>query len=289
MITTTMNEGGRRWLRVLVASAVFLGLAVVFQVTAGVPSSFAQTPDVGRDTSISGSGPDDCWGGVLSADPLQCYALAEAERDGVLTMEGMYDDGEGKLYIYIDHHAAVGKSSTYAGLEEALEERGGEYANANPNTPTYDFERHVCGRNPVLGAALSAPPATWLACIVEHTFLSGDVMPYELPYDVIDLRTGGAEARFTWGGWGSWTQLWPADPGSYSGDGVGNRDSATRVFDVSDVDVENFPAFDCSEQRSLLGGSGTTCRAFHRQPAAGIAGWHSSGATLYAQVKADSD
>ena len=59
-------------------------------------------------------------------------------------------------------------------------------------------------------------------------------------------------------------------------------------FDVSDVDVTNFPELDCVEQRSEFT-SGQACFEWVENPELGIAGWYSVGwntQTYYVQVKA---
>ena len=65
--------------------------------------------------------------------------------------------------------------------------------------------------------------------------------PYSLAYTLILLDVGGADARRSRPGWASWSQLWPVVAGS----GQSSSASASTRFDVSDVDVINFPKPDC--------------------------------------------
>ena len=65
-------------------------------------------------------------------------------------------------------------------------------------------------------------------------------LPRSKVYENILLFTGGPEARRMEPGWASWRQVWPAVS-------VGTRDRGDG-FDVSDVDVTNFPVLDCDQE-----------------------------------------
>ena len=52
--------------------------------------------------------PDDCWGGTLSAGPLHCL-IDEAHREGVIEVEGLYNDGSGALYYLFQLPAYSGR------------------------------------------------------------------------------------------------------------------------------------------------------------------------------------
>ena len=49
----------------------------------------------------------DCFGGVLSKDPLHCYALEQADRQGIIDVEAIYD-AEGMLYFSLRQNDPVG-------------------------------------------------------------------------------------------------------------------------------------------------------------------------------------
>ena len=51
---------------------------------------------------------EDCWNGVLSDDPLHCYILEEAQREGQIDVVAMYlaRDG-GALYIFLSQTAPI--------------------------------------------------------------------------------------------------------------------------------------------------------------------------------------
>ena len=64
----------------------------------------AQEPDSnsGSQANTVPPPPGDCWGGALSDDPLHCYALEEAQRDGIIEVEGVYD-ASGELHIFFNY------------------------------------------------------------------------------------------------------------------------------------------------------------------------------------------
>ena len=49
--------------------------------------------------------PGDCWGGALSAEPLHCYILEEAQRAGVIEVAAVYQSppDHNYLYVYVSH------------------------------------------------------------------------------------------------------------------------------------------------------------------------------------------
>ena len=124
--------------------------------------------------------------------------------------------------------------------------------------------------------------ATFEDCMMYYTFFVDDyIVPWELPYDRIVLRTGGSDARRQERGWAAWTQEWPST-------GATGSSGTASQFDVSDVDVTNFPELDCVEHsREFV--HGQACFEWVENPELGIAGWYSSGwnsITYYVQVKA---
>ena len=71
--------------------------------------------------------PDDCWGGTLSADPLHCHVIDEAHREGIIEVEGIYDDGNGALYIFFNYLRTV-EDRVYPELMEYFRQKGKEFA-----------------------------------------------------------------------------------------------------------------------------------------------------------------
>ena len=220
--------------------------------------------------------PDDCWGGTLSADPLHCHVIDEAHREGVIEVEGLYDDGSGALYIFFNYLRTV-EDRVYPELMEYFRQKGKEFALQHPDRVTYGFDDHRC--RPL---RTNDDYATFEECMMYYTYFVDDyIVPWDLPYEKIVLRTGGADARRQERGWAAWTQEWPPT-GATGATGTSDR------FDVSDVDVTNFPELDCVEQRRKFI-DGQACFEWTYLPELGIAGWHSVGLgrrTYYVQVKA---
>ena len=220
--------------------------------------------------------PDDCWGGTMSADPLHCHVIDEAHREGIVEVEGIYDDGNGALYIFFNYLRTV-EDRVYPELMEYFRQKGKEFALQYPDRVTYGFDDHRC--RPL---RTTDDYATFEDCMMYYTFFVDDyIVPWELPYDRIVLRTGGSDARRQERAWAAWTQEWPST-------GATGSSGTASQFDVSDVDVTNFPELDCLEHsREFV--HGQACFEWVENPELGIAGWYSSGwnsITYYVQVKA---
>ena len=69
----------------------------------------------------------DCFGGVLSEDPLHCYVLEQAQARGLMDILGVYDDGD-TLYVSTSQDAvsteliAFAKEQSYAFYYEPVSE-----------------------------------------------------------------------------------------------------------------------------------------------------------------------
>ena len=257
---------------------VFLiSILIVTILICGATSACSQDPTPTPGTSSAAESdhvpapPDDCWSGALSADPLHCYVIDQAHRDGVIEVEGVYDDEGGSLYIYFNYLRPV-EDWLYAELREFLVEKGNEFAENWQDQVSYDFDTHGCG-SPNTGYA------TYEECMIASTFVDDYIIPWASPYDRIWLRADGAQSRYKTGGWASWTRVWPTVSTPHGG-----ASGATGSFDVSDVDVTNFPELDCVEQSHLILRI-KSCSMSRRHPELGIAGWHGKK-TAYVQVKA---
>ena len=127
-----------------------------------------------------------------------------------------------------------------------------------------DFSRHRCSR--------SDPAETYRDCMLGYTFDHASFYPWSSAYDNIRLAPGGAAARQSRPGWASWHQVWPTATGGARG--------ASEDFDVSGVNVTNFPDIECVRPHNT-----ESCGKYKEYSAFGIAGWHGSAMT-YIQVKA---
>lgn len=205
--------------------------------------------------------PEDCWSEALSADPLHCYALEEAQRDGIIEVEGVYE-AESVLYIFFSDLRDAG---TRGELDDILKENAREFVKLFPDQVAYDdFRLHRCSRRD--------PAETFRDCMLGYTFDHASFLPWSSAYDNIHLAPGGAAARQSRPGWASWRQVWPATAAGPSG--------ASGSFDVSGVDVTNFPDVECVFRHGT-----TSCVKYREYLGFGIAGWHRYS-RVYIQVKA---
>ena len=151
-----------------------------------------------------------CWDGVLSQDPLHCYALEEAEREKLINVTALYvAPGGGPLYVWLNQTGPV-SDAVYAFLKTKSKEFYDRWPDRVP---------------PYLDGIL-------------HLF---DGMPPTAGYEDIVLHVGGEKAQRAIRGGASWRQVWPT-----STDGNGGRSSGG--FDVSGVNTTDFPEIDCREE-----------------------------------------
>ena len=254
-----LRPGGLRWVVGFAAlSAAILGLLIASNPT---PAAHAQEP------------PDDCFGGALKEDPLHCYVLEQAHREGVIEVEGVYEDGGGVLRVFLTYPDGVDGSLDYE-LRDYFLEKGHEFSEKEPDQVSYDFDAHHCDP--------TASTAADRECLLDFTFVGVDtIVPWSSPYDRIRLSPGGAEARRGKGGWASWDQVWPAVPGGVAKD----TPDPSGNFDVSEVNVTDFPELDCFEQQRLILSIGS-CDWWKERPGLGVAGWRTwDHKRYYIQVK----
>ncbi len=257
MHKTAKKKGNTR--RLMLAGLISLLVAVLLLTaySTAIPQAHAQESN--SDTATPP--PGDCWGEVLSDDPLHCSALEEAQRDGEIEVEGVYE-AENVLYIFFSD---LRDSGTRGDLDDILKEHARDFVRLFPDQVAYDdFSRHRCSR--------SDPAETYRDCMLGYTFDHASFYPWSSAYDNIRLAPGGAAARQSRPGWASWHQVWPTATGGARG--------ASEDFDVSGVNVTNFPDIECVRPHNT-----ESCGKYKEYSAFGIAGWHGSAMT-YIQVKA---
>ena len=138
---------------------------------------------------------EDCFGRVLSADPLHCHVLEEAHNAGIIEVDAIYGVARG-LFIYLTQDDSLGSDSLDYLRRTAQEEarRTGEHECV--------FDPYGCGSG-VLSTG------------------KGYVLPESSVYQDIQLLPGGAEARRSYGGWQAFRELWPGAPAVRGGGGGG--------------------------------------------------------------------
>ena len=220
--------------------------------------------------------PGDCWNGALSGDTLHCYILEEAQRAGQIEVDAVYlTPGGGALYIFLRQDGPISvQVSSY------FRQKAYEFMESPPGYGRYKTSRcdGFAGdeRNNCLDQLMGWPMWSYYESYLETG------LPRSRVYQNILLFTGGPEARRSEPGWASWRQVWPVVEG-------GSTDGA-EGFDVSDVDVTNFPELDCDEEFQGQGNSvRASCASWQHPRGAGTAGWRLDSATatttLYIQVK----
>ena len=249
------------------AAWVAVTLAVLFAVQAWTPAVDAQA------RSGVAPPPGDCWGGVLSGDPLHCYVFEEAQKAGLMEVDSMYlAPGLAPLYVYLEQ-SEMPSTEVFAFLRSKTY----EYM-AQPGEGPGSYGAWECG---------SLTGRDWRLCILrvlDYPSWSGvtNMVDFTLPKSVdyygIALRLGGREARRSVGGWASWKQLWPVPAGGASASG-------STGFDVSDVDLRNIPEIDCDKGEFHSGQKTSSCWAWVALGGAepGFAGIHAHdyGDTIY--------
>ena len=271
-----MNHQTRKSNRML-RPAWSLALAVVFALAMTTLLQSGSTVRAQEPDSNSGSQPGavppppgNCWGGALSESPVHCFALEQAQRDGIIEVEGIYR-AESVVNVFFSYPYNV----------RTPEELGEIFvSNARRYLPNSSYsEQYIQGLAEALGCHLhESTAAARVDCLLRNTLGYGVFMiPWTDLYDMIWVFPGGADARRSHPGWVTWHQLWPAVESAAS-TGVGTSDG----FDISEVDLSNLPEVNCEFPHDTL-----SCYQVTKDfPGFGIAGWHEWGKDLYIQVKA---
>ena len=223
-----------------------------------------------------------CYNEVLSPDPMQCYALEQAESEDIMDVDAVYTAGDGLLYVFYETSVSVEEDEhVYIdGLRAHLMGFASDYAARHPNDgPFSGNENYLC-------SPLPSNIGTAADCAGEAAFNSWPplIWPRFVQFDQIHLVDGGKDAREDFGGWATWTELWPTDrrgEGSQVARSVGGE--GQTKFDISDVDFENIPDMaDCAyalHQKS--------CGYANRHPDIPIAGRFTWGRSKYVYIKAE--
>ena len=257
--TRNLTRLCKQRLVILLSLAALTGTLLVY----GAAPAHAQEP-------APQAPPGDCWNSALSGDPLHCYILEEAQRAGEIEVAAVYEAPSGPLYIFLrqdepisDQVSSFFKEKAYEYLETPAGR--GRYSAVECFGYTGD-QRKYCFDG-VMGRPMWSYYDAWIE--------TG--LPRSKVYENILLYTGGAEARSSEPGWASWRQVWPAVAGVPDG---------AEGFDVSDVDVTNFPEPDCDEEfPGISSPNNRSCHAWQYDPDVGIAGRHRHGDKFYVQLK----
>ena len=199
----------------------------------------------------------DCFGGLLSQDPLICYVLEQADRQDIIDVETIYD-ADGVLYFSLEQDEEL-SSNVYKFFEAKSVEFYDRWPDDVPVLSFYD-------------ECVEHLKPTYRECYLEL-----GILPKSKVYDDIWFHTSGETARRLLPGWATWRQVWPATAGGASG-----SSETPTTFDVSDVDKTNLPVDACPE---VLHGDPVDVCSRDQDVALSIVGRRFGGGKMYVQVK----
>ena len=242
----------RQFVRVVRLPAVAL-LMVLVLASLPVLQANAQEPTPEPTPEGAASG---CFGGALSRDPLHCYVFEEAQREGIIEIDAIYEGGDG-LFIYLKQTEPLGEDLAlyFIGKARAEVRRSG-----GDECVFRDFHCDV--------GILKRGYERW-----------GFILPVSTVYEDIRVRVGGAESRRLELGWASYRKVWPASADDSAAD---NGSRSAEIFDISDVDTTTFPEVDCRETPK----ASYSCGRWRASPGLGVAGAYGNGLFLWLHVKA---
>ena len=165
----------------------------------------------------------DCFAGMLSDDPVQRYVLERAHNQGIINVEAVYEVGE-VLYFQLSQADFVTEEQVQSMLD-----LGKRF------TITGDLD--VAYRPPLDCPLIES--ARISHCALANTFRSTGVLFWSNAGASVSFRPGGESARRDIGGWASHRQVWPQYTSGQA------RSTAPGSFDVSRLDVSNFPELEC--------------------------------------------
>ncbi len=270
-----------RWYVPSIIALAMTAFTIAALAIYAVPSAHAAPP------------PGDCWGGALSDDPLHCHVLEEAQRDGIIEVEAVYEGG-GVLYVYLAQSDRVFMQSDRVFMQ------GVEWTAVRDEVYLYIKEQaeKEANRTGKYECVLDIGGCS-AGTLGNHGLLHSYILPPLKEHEDIMLRQGGVDAVRSEPGWAAFRQLWPAASAGAAGTGGAagaGGPAGSGGFDFSDVDLVNLPEIDCAHPHSRKGRGVCTKRAFFRalnieqtSPLFGIAGWNSiRGGKTYIQLKATS-
>ena len=191
------------------------------------PASAPEPAATSTDQAVDDDSPlGDCFGGVLSEDPMHCYVLEQAQAQGLIDILGMYEDP------YVDLlHVSIRQAELSPELFRFFRINSHAFAETWPElVPKKKYGRYMvflCDIFPICYLRTG-----WL---VDHD--PEVILPYSSEHGRIVPIPGGESGRRQVPGWGSWRQVWPAVASGTSG-----ASGASGTFDVSDVDMSNLPS-----------------------------------------------
>lgn len=229
-------------LAVAVAALVLIRAGNAPAADAPAPAPAAPIPEPAPLTSA------DCFGGVLSADPVHCRVLQGMHDDGDMTVEAMYEGG-GALWIFVAEKSRAELETIYGQIRQAGHRE-------------YLDDRSICRE--YIDYYGCSPGVLRVDRIV--------ALPPSVRYDDIELYGGGAEARKKHRGWAGLKEVWPTRASLGVARGAAGAQAAATTISVAGVDTTSFPERDCSTYDPVALHK-RACFAYADFPGYNIAGW----------------
>ncbi len=220
------------------------------------PGPLATTTVAVTTTLVVVSAPPlgDCFAGALSEDPLHCYVVERAETEGRIDVMAVYE-GDGRLYF------SISQAELTAELFRFMSEESYAFYYKWPELVPEDKYAHG------VVSTWTRFPTCYVDRVSWERLDARRILPLPSAYERVMLVPGGESGRSIVPGWASWRQVWPPVSAQQ---GAGARGTAGGSgFDVSGVDVTNFPEIDVNV---CVREPGTACNLWLQFPGAGIAG-----------------
>lgn len=205
-----------------------------------------------------------CWNGALSDNPLHCYVLEQAQKEGLIDVEALYVEGN-DLLIYLQKEAPQTEE-----FRQFLREEATEFVERWPDRVLVPESYGPCSHH---------TDDRYFQCLLDITFVGrfATWIPWSGRYDRVRIRSIAERSVRDTPGWASWKQIWPVEQESPSY-AYGDR------FDISDVDTTNFPVPDC-KSHYMTRNAWTSCSQWEQHPDIGIAHARFDGNTRYFAIK----
>ena len=203
----------RRWTALSIAAS----LGLLLTILSASPTPPAEPPLRG------------CFDKTLSDDPMICYILEQAQEEEIIEVAAIYRADDDLHYVYLTQTEPVGEE-----VGEFFRDTAEKFIDSWPEIALKEpYPDYVAGcmRERFYR---KYPGHDYKSCLLDATHWKGDtLLPYSMSYAVILVRTGGPDGRRLERAWASFSQVWPATV----------TPDTSGPFDVSDVDLTNFPEF----------------------------------------------
>ena len=206
----------------------------------------------------------DCFGGILSSEPLHCYLLEQGQVSGKIDIEAIYEAGNG-IYVFLRQKGPFSEATG-----KYLRQKAAEFHESWPDQLPASLRYQFCHSQGI----------SYKACLIDRWPWSGFLqmhLPWPNDFTTMVLQVGGADARLQMPGWASWRQVWPdvVEPRSFN---------ALSGVDVSDVDLMNFPKAREINCKGRPARGTSACILWKRYPDSGVTAWYWADGKLYLQA-----